>query len=359
MANNFDIDVFRTIEEEHLQEINNHQLQPNDNEEVQQPRILEWYDVEKYLNTEDDQDMLMLTSFTCQQFRTLYNLVEPQLVKAHSGGRRSRLSPLTIFFITLVYLKSAMPLTTLGFHMGLSLPYISTLITETVSICSPILAKTFIKWIHIDEYVRNRCCFQNFPQCVCAVDGSVQRIPRPTVNQAEFYSGKHHHHCVKMQVAVGPIGLAVDVSGPYPGSVHDYKIFRDLSSTRYKIDAEKERRQRMFPGQPTVSALFDKGYIGVNNILAEPKLPYRKPPRRDLTPQEIDYNNKIGHDRIIVERWFGRLKAVWKIMYIVFPLKLDKYLDFYLMCAALTNYHIQNNPLTNGDPLDPFRYEDD
>ena len=89
MANNFDIDVFRTIEEEHLQEINNHQLKPNDNGEVQQPRILEWYDVEKYLNTEDDQDMLMLTSFTCQQFRTLYNLVEPQLVKAHSGGRRS------------------------------------------------------------------------------------------------------------------------------------------------------------------------------------------------------------------------------------------------------------------------------
>lgn len=83
MANNFDIDVFRTIEEEHLQEINNHQLQPNDNEEVQQPRILEWYDVDKYLNTEDDQDMLMLTSFhvnNSELYTILLNLILLKLI---------------------------------------------------------------------------------------------------------------------------------------------------------------------------------------------------------------------------------------------------------------------------------------
>ena len=351
---NFDIAAFQELENQHQEDFNNVQIA-----EEEQLRNVQAFSAEEILENENDQLMQLLCNFTCQQFLTLYNIVSSKMMKAHSGGRRSRFSSMTIFLITLTYLKSAMPLTNLGFQFGLSLPYISTLVTDTVTLCAPVLAEQLIKWIPIDEYTKRNCCFDNFPQCVCAVDASVQEISRPKLNQEEFYSGKHHFHCLKMQVAVGPIGLAVDISGPFPGSFHDFRIFRELSlPTQIKINREKEKRQAMNPGLPTVTALFDKGYIGVAAIIAEAKLPIRKPRNRDLNQQELDYNNRIGHDRIIVERWFGRLKRIWRIMFVCFPLKIEKYKHFYMMCAALTNYHVQNKPLTNGDPLDPFRYED-
>ena len=352
---NFDINAFQQIEERHLQDFDNVQPLADDDDEEQGNN---GFSAEAILGDEDDQLMTTLCNFTCQQFMNIFNIVNPILTQAHSGGRHSKLTPKSILLITLTFLKSAMPLNNMSVQFGYSVPYLSKLITGTVFLCSQPLAIYFIRWIPMEQYVANHCLFTNFPQCICAVDGSVQEIPRPQENQAAYYSGKHHFHCLKMQVAVGPIGLAVDISGPHPGSLHDFKIFKDLSNTRYRIDAEKQRHQITNPGDPTVSALFDKGYIGVNNVIAEPKLPYRKSVGRNLTPQEIDYNNRIGQDRIIVERWFGRLKRIWRIMFECFPLKIEKYGEFYMMCAALTNYHIQHHSLTNGDPIDPFRYDD-
>lgn len=74
---------------------------------------------------------------------------------------------------------------------------------------------------------------------------------------------------------------------------------------------------------------------------------------------ENEHNNKVAHDRIIVERWFGRLKRIWKIMFECFPLKIAKYNNYYRLCAALTNFHVLCHPLTDDDPVDPFRYNED
>ena len=353
MNYNFDITAFQQIQDQHYQDFDN---VPEINEEDVEEQT--GFNAETILENGDDQLMITLCNFTCSQFEFLYSLVQQKLALNHSGGRHSRISLKSMFLITLVYLKSAMPLANMKIQFGLSMSYLSDLISETVSLCAPIIGPFFIRWIPMEQYITNNTCFRNFPQCICAVDASVQEIPRPRVDQKNFYSGKHHFHCLKMQVAVGPTGMAVDINGPFPGSVHDYKIFRDLTFTRYKINTEKDRIQRINPGFPTISALFDKGYYGVHNIIAEAKLPIRKPVGRDLSQQDIDFNNRISQDRIIVERWFGRLKRIWRIMFECLPIKTEKYNAFYLMCAALTNYHIQLHPLTNGDPVDPYHYED-
>ena len=41
-----------------------------------------------------------------------------------------------------------------------------------------------------------------FENCIGIMDGSEITIPRPTVDQRAWYSGRYHHHCVKMQAVV-------------------------------------------------------------------------------------------------------------------------------------------------------------
>lgn len=53
------------------------------------------------------------------------------------------------------------------------------------------------------------------------------------LTNTNYYSGKYEFHCVKMQVAVGPQGVAVDIKGPYIGSVHDF-IFLQQTNTKKK-----------------------------------------------------------------------------------------------------------------------------
>lgn len=119
-------------------------------------------------------------------------------------------------------------------QFGFTDTYLSMIVNKTIIICSEILENWAIRWIKMDENIEQNKVFRYFPNCIVAVDGSVQRIPRPIVDQQSFYSGKYGFHCVKMQVSVGPQVLAVDVKGPYKGSIHDFTIFQN-TDTKNKI----------------------------------------------------------------------------------------------------------------------------
>lgn len=60
-----------------------------------------------------------------------------------------------------------------------------------------------------------------------------------------FYSGKHHLHCMNLQVIASPHGAIVWVSGPLPGAVHDltaariWGILRELTAAGLVVLADK------------------------------------------------------------------------------------------------------------------------
>ena len=150
---------------------------------------------------------------------------------------------------------------------------------------------------------------------------------------------------------MGPKGLLMDLRGPAPGSVHDFHLF-EISNLVFKLIAERNRYMTLFPNKPALSALFDKGYIGIKNIFPGAEIPF-KSGRQQLPQYQLEYNTNVGHDRVIVERWFGRHKCLWKIMFIRFNLKTTNYTVIYKFCAALTNFHIKHKPLTEDDPIVP------
>lgn len=82
--------------------------------------------------------------------------------------------------------------------------------------------------------------FQNFNNILEIVPSSSPKIgyfliidvtechinkPKKTI-QKIYYSGKKKRHNLKYQVSINLKGQILDVSGPYPGSFHDFKIFK-------------------------------------------------------------------------------------------------------------------------------------
>lgn len=204
------------------------------------------FSAESIIDQRDDEKMKILCNFTCNEFENLYSFVQIPMEIAHQGGRNSYYSPKTVFLITLCFLKTAMNFTQLQVNFGFTSIYIGMLIDKTVSICCPILSQKAIKWISMIQNIQKHALFRFFPNCLVAVDASVQRIPRPKIDQASYFSGKHGFHCLKMQVAVGPQGLAVDINGPFKGAVHDFNVLQQ-TQTLNKINNERNRFIMNYP----------------------------------------------------------------------------------------------------------------
>ena len=341
---NFDLDAFRQNEASFMAQLNA-VMQAASSDEEEPPR----YDADLIIDQQEDEAMQILTNFNCQQFSELFRQVEPFMLACHSGGRKSKISIKTMFMITICFCKHAMSWRLLQGQFGLDSSYIERIVITTIATCHMVLFNIHVKWYMHEENERDLTLFENFPNAICAIDASVQEISRPRQNQKQWYSGKHKKHCIKVQAAVGPKGLLMDVRGPVPGSIHDFHLF-EASNILPTLLAERNRYLALNPNKPALSALFDKGYIGIKNIFPGAEIPF-KSGRQQLTQYQMDYNAKVGQDRVLVERWFGRHKSLWKIMFIRFNLRITNYGAIYKFCAGLTNYHIKHKPLTENDPI--------
>jgi len=66
------------------------------------------------------------------------------------------------------------------------------------------------------------------------LDGTLIAIDRVAADRP-FYSGKHKHHGMNLQVIASPDGEIVWVSGPLPGSVHDLTAARIWGIVRRRL----------------------------------------------------------------------------------------------------------------------------
>ena len=80
------------------------------------------------------------------------------------------------------------------------------------------------------------------------IDAAEQPVQRPERGQRKYYSGKKGRHTLGTQFTAGPGGRIFSVSASYPGSVHDFRIYK-----------EQKGRDR-FHGIPKKA---DSGYQGI------------------------------------------------------------------------------------------------
>jgi hypothetical protein len=58
-----------------------------------------------------------------------------------------------------------------------------------------------------------------------------------------------------------------------------------------------------------------------------------------------NYNRRLAGQRVICERWYGRLKTRCRMMASKYRNDRDDYTTHFMLCAALTNYNVLFNPL--------------
>jgi len=124
------------------------------------------------------------------------------------------------------------------------------------------------------------------------LDGTLIAIDRVAADRP-FYSGKHKHHGMNLQVIASPSGDILWVSGALPGSVHDKK-----AEWVWGVLDELE--------DAGLVTLADKGYQGSTHA----KLPYRG---KNKPESQKEANRAHAKLRAPGERANAQLK-VWKIL---------------------------------------------
>jgi hypothetical protein len=171
---------------------------------------------------------------------------------------------------------------------------------------------------------------KRFPQVAeILIDATEQQRKRPKKRiQKKYYSGKKKRHTLKTQLIVNPLGQILAVSKTYPGSVHDYEVFKQ-NKTANKIPKNTK-------------VYLDRGYQGIKKDF--PDLQTLTPVKKNrwkskLTLSEKIYNTKTAKKRVVVEHIISRLKK-YQILAGIFRNKVDSYNQDFRNIAALINFRL-------------------
>ena len=164
-------------------------------------------------------------------------------------------------------------------------------------------------------------------------DGTEREIPRPQDpdQQQANYSGKKKKHTLKNAVVINSLCLVLFVSATVAGKIHDKKI----ADTYYCI--------------PKGFTLWqDTGYQGYKPEGVLIQQPLKKPPGKELTPQQKQDNQQISSFRVRIEHAIGSIKR-YRIVKDECRLRKNRFVEnIFLTCAALHNFRLR---------LKPFNYE--
>jgi hypothetical protein len=92
------------------------------------------------------------------------------------------------------------------------------------------------------------------------------------------------------------------------------------------------------------SVLVDSGYQGLQRYL-NAILPEKKLANRPFTRHQRRHNQELASERVICERFYGRLKTKFRVMSSKYRNTREEYGRLFQLCVALTNYHVVMYPL--------------
>ena len=167
---------------------------------------------------------------------------------------------------------------------------------------------------------------QDLPLVSTVVDCTVVEINGPDTPFGEkdtYYSGKHKRHCLKKEVIVNVrSGMAAMVSKEHPGSVSDIEVLRRHAAEVNEMLGESKM-------------LADKGYRGDTLV-----------PNCQVVSNE---NQAEVNARLIVERFFGRLKNHFIVFSRRWELSPRCFSLFFDLTCAIVNMTILVSPLNQED----------
>ncbi|ETP23929.1 hypothetical protein F441_03005 [Phytophthora nicotianae CJ01A1] len=288
-----------------------------------------------------------MTNFSLQKFNTLWLSLREHVLAYYNVGRgkRSDVKPKDAFFMTLVMLKEGGTWDSNAKRFKLATTTFTDVVTKFIRMLSPRVYVDLVEERCDEATMRNArtrgTTFSHSPSAFIAENG-------------KFYSGKHGLYGLKVEVSVDKRGIAINCSQHVPGATHDITIFKG-NKEFHNVKMKKLPGDEMLPDDCPLAEVFpaewailaDKVYQGISSFLRG-ILPKKG---RNISLADLSHNDKVAHDRVIVENFFGRLNQLWRITSDKFRLGRDLYDDIFRLCLGLTNVHVSYCPLRqdNGD----------
>lgn len=335
-VDNFDETLFHYYQSraEHTVKLADEQIQQTqalDEEEEKDSNRLCWTSIQG-----DDKRCIILTGFSSSEFIELLLLCENDIPINMGRGKQSKFTQADKFLVVLCYIKHYETQAKLGENFSISKAQINRIISTAAPLISTILYSKYAISLDVDDTV-----YEEFINAKFVMDVTIQKIWKPLgtfQERKQFYSGKHKLYGIKTLTLHQRTGLMVACWSGVPGAVHDSVIATDNHADIKKMiesDGMVEEEVQIFA---------DKGFIGCETKLPV-VIPYKKKPNKELTQKQGEYNKALSSHRVICERWYGRLKSLFRIIASEYHNDRDEYEVFFRLCAALTNYHIIQHPL--------------
>ena len=227
----------------------------------------------------------------------------------------------------------------LEFFFGRCEGYLSTVCSAVLDIIYPFAYhllhefdhRSMRKWAHTfaKAFRDVGCPIHNMVGCI---DGTFREFCRPSIDgyagpaQRRQYSGHHGGHGNNHQGVETPDGIRREMHGPFNGPTNDKKMLRESAILR--------RMARFLPG----FCLFgDKGYH-LHNIALQTMIAGDP---RNLTADELAFNDFMSKMRIAVEWSFGKVVQNWAFVDFYKNQKLYKQpvAKYWFAAVLLTNCH--------------------
>lgn len=185
-----------------------------------------------------------------------------------------------------------------------------------------------------------------------AVDVHFQKSNRPEgrfSDQKHYFSGKHYQYGLKFEASVYPNGLASYVSPHYPGSTHDFEIFKQNVNVYKQLLTKTNRERGLIDNGPLAETypsewaiLGDSAYTGAEKQGLRGL--YIKKSKHQHPAERAKYA-AWSKARVLVENFFGRMLNLWGIMRETYTYNHGDYDNLVSVVVSLTNYHIKKYPL--------------
>lgn len=273
-----------------------------------------------------------MCNFSEEQLDYLANIIDEKVV-SHKRGRRTKITTKGELFITFTYYSVYSPIKVVASIFSICSSTFHDIVKKVTNYYFPVFIKAFVP----SKYVKCNKEFENFPDAIGAVDSTTVPFycPEDKDEKKATWDGKNHVNGHKLQALVNPAGQAIHLNADYHASVHDKKLF-DVSGIIEFITAKRGKQTLIYP------ILADKGYIGIEKYVSTAIIMKKG-------DQSKDFNDALASDRTIVERYFGRLKMSWSVLHIGYRGDREGLKNVILGLAALTNYLIDQSPLSEND----------
>lgn len=296
--------------------------------------------------SENEDRCKIITGFTPKEFLELYDLVSKEIKENIGRGPRSKISKHDRLVMVLCYLKHYETIDKMKDSFSISRAHLHTILQTTIDQISEFLYEYYV--INVTDHVKNEGDNKEFSKAKYIIDVTFQSIWTPTGTYDEkkrYFSGKHKLYGLKSQCIHDRKGRVVSCIAGEPGAMHDLTICRDnIDDLKDVLRKEDDSNSEESKEDDYWFVIADSAYKGLQeetNVM----LPNKKKPNGKLTKKQSKYNQELAAERVICERFYGRLKTRYRIMSTKYRNSRDDYEKIFQLCAALTNFHILKYPL--------------